>query len=342
MKNLILILLAAAGVTSSFAQTNTKARIVEHRRIWNEAPHNAFTDLIRFRGKWFCAFREGSAHVSEDGAIRVIWTDNGLWWESAAQLRMNGLDLRDPKLSLSPDGKEMLVLAGAAKRAGKETATMTQSIVARTRDGWKWEGVNVVGAPNYWLWRMTWQRDTAYGVAYAVGPDVVAAGDHHSMLFASKDATEFEVLVPDFLASKSPRPTEATLRFDAEGNMLCLHRRDGGKNPTALLGFSEPPYAEWEWRDTGVFFGGPNFIQIPSGKWIAVGRLKDFGPEKKTQTVVCELDLQDVKLIPLVALPSGGDSSYPGLVWHDGMLWVSYYSSHEGKTAIYLSKVKID
>ena len=42
-----------------------------------------------------------------------------------------------------------------------------------------------------------------------------------------------------------------------------------------------------------------------------------------------------------LTLPSGGDTSYPGLVWHDGLLWVSYYSSHEGKTSIYLAKVKL-
>ncbi len=41
-------------------------------------------------------------------------------------------------------------------------------------------------------------------------------------------------------------------------------------------------------------------------------------------------------------LPSGGDTSYAGLVLHNGLLWVSYYSSHEEKTAIYLAKVKLD
>ena len=40
-------------------------------------------------------------------------------------------------------------------------------------------------------------------------------------------------------------------------------------------------------------------------------------------------------------LPSGGDTSYAGLAWHEGLLWVSYYSSHEGKACIYLAKVKI-
>ena len=38
--------------------------------------------------------------------------------------------------------------------------------------------------------------------------------------------------------------------------------------------------------------------------------------------------------------PSGGDTSYAGLVWHDGLLWISYYASHEGKTSIYLAQVR--
>ena len=40
-------------------------------------------------------------------------------------------------------------------------------------------------------------------------------------------------------------------------------------------------------------------------------------------------------------LPSGGDTSYAGMVWHDGMLWISYYSSHEEKTAVYLARVTL-
>jgi hypothetical protein len=43
----------------------------------------------------------------------------------------------------------------------------------------------------------------------------------------------------------------------------------------------------------------------------------------------------------LARLPAGGDTSYPGLVWRNNMLYVSYYSSHEDKTSIYLAKVRI-
>ncbi|MFA5418016.1 MAG: hypothetical protein WC341_06115, partial [Bacteroidales bacterium] len=31
------------------------------RMIWSGAPHNAFTDIIRYNNQFFCAFREGSA-----------------------------------------------------------------------------------------------------------------------------------------------------------------------------------------------------------------------------------------------------------------------------------------
>jgi hypothetical protein len=50
---------------------------------------------------------------------------------------------------------------------------------------------------------------------------------------------------------------------------------------------------------------------------------------------------RDGKLTPIAMLPSGGDNSYPGLVFHDGVVWARSYSSHEGKTSIYLAKVKV-
>ena len=64
---------------------------------------------------------------------------------------------------------------------------------------------------------------------------------------------------------------------------------------------------------------------------IAGGRL--YGPDRNNKTAVGRMTLTDYK--PELTLPSSGDNSYPGLVWENGTLWVSYYSSHEGKTDIY-------
>jgi hypothetical protein len=87
-----------------------------------------------------------------------------------------------------------------------------------------------------------------------------------------------------------------------------------------------------------MYLGGPQLIRDGKGDWWAAGRLTTSG---KPQTVLCKLDVKQGKLIPALTLPSGGDTSYPGLVLHNGTLWMSYYSSHEGKSSIYLARIAI-
>lgn len=78
-------------------------------------------------------------------------------------------------------------------------------------------------------------------------------------------------------------------------------------------------------------------IQLPDGRILAVARLYAGG----ARTSLSWLDPESGKLTEVLKLPSGGDTSYPGLVLHDGLLWISYYSSHEERTSIYLAKVRI-
>jgi hypothetical protein len=59
-------------------------------------------------------------------------------------------------------------------------------------------------------------------------------------------------------------------------------------------------------------------------------------------TALTYVDVENAEMTRLLKLPSGGDTSYPGLVWHEGMLYVSYYSGHEGKTSIYMAKLKVE
>ncbi|KKO47800.1 hypothetical protein VT06_14915 [Arsukibacterium sp. MJ3] len=55
------------------------------RCIWQQAEHNAFTDLIWFQQALWCVFREGSAHVSPGGAFRLLRSaDLGQSWHKAA------------------------------------------------------------------------------------------------------------------------------------------------------------------------------------------------------------------------------------------------------------------
>jgi hypothetical protein len=138
-----------------------------------------------------------------------------------------------------------------------------------------------------------------------------------------------ELLTGDF-------PNESAMLFTGDETGWCLVRREEGPK-TALLGSSRPPHRGWEWKDLGLRLGGPQMIKLPDGRVVVAARMYDG----TVRTSLSWLNLNEAKLKEFLRLPSGGDSSYPGMVFRDGVLWVSYYSSHEGKTAIYLAKVKL-
>jgi hypothetical protein len=116
--------------------------------------------------------------------------------------------------------------------------------------------------------------------------------------------------------------------------MIAFVRRESGSR-AAWIGRSDPPYTEWTWHETDHRVGGPNFIQLPDGSFWAGARRYPGG----AKTVLAKFGPEMYE--PILVLPSGGDTSYPGLVWHGGLLWMSYYSSHEGKTSIYLARIRL-
>lgn len=317
-------ILRLLGPNPVLAGSAAPCELVEVNKIWDKAPHSAFTDLARFKDRWFCVFREGKGHVSADGAIRVLSSREGKTWESVALLTSKTADLRDPKLTITPEGKLQLSAAAALHDRSKHSH---QSMVWLSSDGKEWGEPVPVGDPNYWLWRITWHDNKAYGIGYECGKVKDAR------LYQSTDGTKFTPLVSPLFSEGYPN--EHALVFQPDGSCLCLLRRDGKPN-TAQLGTAKPPYKEWSWKDLGVRVGGPSLIRLPNGRLIAVVRL--YSP--KAHTAVCEIDARAGKLTKLLELPSGGDTSYPGLVWQDDQLWISYYSSHEGKSSIYLAKVR--
>lgn len=301
-------------------------RLVSVQRIWDSAPHNAFTDLIRFRGRWYCVFREGTRHVSPDGALRVITSDDGIEWESAALITSNSSDLRDAKLSVTPD--DQLMLSGAEAMNHPANGTH-QSLAWFSPDGKTWSRKYEVGDRDYWLWRMTWRKGHVYSFGYGCRSD-----NRGLRLFSSSDGKTFETLV-DKVDVEGTYPNETSMVFLPDETAYCLLRQDGQPN-FGFIGKSRPPYTDWTWKSLGVRIGGPDMIRLPDGRFVAVVRLYD----SEVRTSLCWLDPEKAKLTEALQLPSGGDCSYAGLVWHEGLLWISYYSSHQGKTAIYLAKVE--
>ena len=291
--------------------------LVSVEEIWGHAPHNAFTDLIRFRGRWWCVFREAVAHDAPGGIVQVLTSETGEGWEPAATVEERGVDLRDPKLSVMPDGRLMLLMGGCIYDDEGEYLTRAPR-VSFSEDGLAWSAPRRVLAEDHWLWRATWHGDRAYSLSkLGEGKE-----PRRGFLYSSADGIAWD-WITEF---KLPGVSETTLRFLPDGEMVALVR-------PGYIGRSRPPYREWSFCETADRIGGPNFIRLPDGGLWGSGRL--FTAEGP-RTVLARMTTTSYE--PVLTLPSGGDTSYAGMVWHDDLLWMSYYSSHEGGTSVYLAE----
>jgi hypothetical protein len=314
-------------------------------KIWDKGEHNAFTDLIRWRGHWYCTFREAEAHVGGDGKIRVLESGDGEKWESVALISEIGIDLRDPKLSITPDDRLMIV-AGGSVYGGTKTLMGRQPRVMFSADARDWTSPERVLAEGEWLWRVTWHDGKAYGTTYnslartskeaqdaakKTEPVSNDPADWKLKLVVSKDGIHYDTLTH---LGVPGHPNETTLGFLPDGEMIALVRREGG-NRFGWIGSSKPPYLDWTWHESEHRFGGPELSVRQPDEIGAAGRSYPGG----AKTVLAHMTRNSYD--PVLTFPSGGDTSYPGLVWYQRILWMSYYSSHEGKSSIYLAKVRL-
>lgn len=312
-----------------------KTSIHSLAKIWDEAPHCAFTSLTRFHDQWFCTFREGREHGSPDGKIRVITSSDGLQWLSAALLESpdaNLPDLRDPKIGATPDKRLMLMGAATSRNENFQRG----NYVWFSDDGLTWSAPDAMGGGGDWIWSFTWSGREFFGAGYD--------GTGGVKLHRGTNALQLEE--PTTLHRDAQCPNEAVLLMEDENGLAIIRREFAPgqtKAPpcncgTALLASSQAPFEHWTTHDLNIYVGGPNMLRLRNGKIIVAGR-KIVSDQHSM--ALWELNEEQASLQELRTLPSGGDCSYPGLFWHDEKLWVSYYSSHEGKSSIYLAGIVI-
>lgn len=310
---------------------------IKIKKIWDSAGHNAFTDLIKFNGNYYCSFREGSGHVpGTDGLVRILKSSDGGNWESVALLEKPGIDLRDPKLSVTPEGRIMVIIGGSIYKGGKLLGREPQ-VSFSDRSGKQFsdpEKVTIdpdVVSWGDWIWRVTWYKGTGYAIDYQIGPQE-RKGPTALYLVKTTDGKNYEKVskleVDGF-------PNESTVRFDKKGTMYVLIRREL-EDKMGVWASSGAPYTQWNFKKLDFRLGGPNFIFL-NNKKIVVGT-RGYEPDVYTGLYVGTKkgDFKEV-----VHLPSGKDNSYPGLVLEKDRLLVSYYSSHEGKAAIYIADIPL-
>lgn len=319
-------------VNSQYAQKHC----VSINKIWDNGKHCAFTSIIKFKGKYYCSFREGETHIfgsdgKAEGKSRILVSDDGEKWESIALLGKKDYDLRDPKLSIMPDGRLMVIMGGSVYVNKKLVNRYPQ--VSFSDDGKSFTDpvpihFNDGASGQDWLWRVTWDAGVGYGANYYTTPE----GEDKLSLLKTTDGLKYD-LVTTF--DMSGFPNEATIRILPDKRMLMMVRRDAG-NKKGLWGVSEPPYKDWNWKEMEFQLGGPDFIQAGEDFFIVGSRSYYINSSHKSVLLTGN---SSGKFEEIYLLPSGRDTSYPGFIIEGDELWVSYYSSHETPNAsIYLAK----
>ena len=343
MKKYFPILLALLGISFN-AKSETYKDTIQVIKIWDQGVHNAFTDLIRFKDKFYCSFREGDGHVGGSGGkVRILSSVDGKKWQSVALLKIDGVDLRDPKLSVTPDKKIMVIMAGATrdeKNVIEELYPMF-SLSDGTGKSFSLPEKSILDPAIHpskdWIWRVTWHKGVGYGIDYQLKEN---GGDRSKLkndawilyLMQTNNGKYFKkVSKLDVL----DLPNESTVRFDKNDKAYVLIRREAG-DKMGVLAESNFPYNDWKYNKLDFKLGGPNFIFLNQQKLIIGTRMH----EAVTYTGILVTDLKG-KVLKTIKLPGSGDTSYPGMLIYDGKLWVSYYSSHEGKTSIYLATIPV-
>ena len=327
--SLIVLLLLVSGQTPPALTLPT----LDATRIWDAASHCAFTDIAHWQGRFYITCRESNAHVyGTDGKIRVIVSDDGVAWQSFALIQEDGVDLRDPKLSTTPDGRLMLLFGGSYYHG--RTLQRRQPRVAFLSPGEETftDPVPIVVDESItthvdWLWRVTWHQGTAYGVIYQHLGDRVGL-----YLVKSDDGIHYDALHSFDITG---RPNETTVRFNAAGEMLLFIRR-GSEDRQGFIARAAPPFTDWQVEPMGERVGGPNMILLDDDT-----TLMAFRRYTNPKTTVLGVLGEDGQFTQTHRTQTAGDCGYPGLLVHEDELWICDYSSHEQGTAIYLSRVPL-
>ena len=343
MNKRVLILLLFAAVACSPRHVNPSwPSDLRVDLIWDH-DYSAFPSIIQFQGSYYVSFREAESHIfnrdgKAAGQTRILRSSDGEHWESVALLGKEGFDLRDPKLSVTADGRLMVIQGGSVYVDRKLTDRIPH--VSFSKDGRHFTDPEPVvikddPAPGmHWLWRITWVGATGYTVSYG------EPGGEGLTLFKTTDGLHFETVTTLTLDGF---PNETTLRMLPDGRMGMLIRREK-EDKMAWWGVSQPPFTQWDLKPLSFQIGGPDFITLDDGTIVAGGRAYVFGEHK---TYLWK-GTADGTFSAEMILPSGGDNSYPGFLRVGDELWVVYYSSHEltwedgrPRAGIYLARVPV-
>ena len=299
------------------------------RRIYDDGMHCAFTDMTKWKEQYYVSFRRAECHgLVPGGDIFIIRSPDLESWEVCGRFT-SGLDDRDA--ALAPDGDRLWAYAAGryvtttfvdgAVRLDPQGEAWLQTYAYVTTDGETWSVGKPVYERQFWLWRPYKFGDAFYCACRNLD---VPSADRVLDLVKSDEGLHW---------GKVTRMMErgggeaAMVRFD-DGRILCASR-GADNDPLTNFHEAEPPYTSWSHWSAPHWLQGPALVRV-GDRVIGAGRVRmaDGGPGGVT--ALFEITPDQQRSQHLMDLPSGGDTSYCGLLAEgDDTLLVTYYSEHE-------------
>lgn len=307
--------LAAEAVKSSVPLVQPRSV----RKLVADGKHNAFTSLVHWRGIYWLAYRSGTGHKSSGADVVLMRSPDGEDWKEA--FRVDVLpDDRGGDFLKTPN--RLFYYFNSMK--GRDLS----SYVIHTDDGESWTKPQPIYEPQFIVWKPFIHNGRFYANAHRKAEGKDAGKIRESRLITSADGLKWEIIAT---VRKGNWESETTFYFGPKEKLTAFLRTK--YNPAGTILEAMPPYQKWTSRPAGVHLSGHG-IHTFRGTTYLISRTMEG---KKTGTMIYTFD--DGTLHPYCALPSGGDCSYAEAVEFGDDMLVSYYSSHEGTTNIYLARV---
>jgi hypothetical protein len=316
-------------------------RVSSIRKVYDDGDHNAFTDMCRFRGRIYLTCRScpGGHMLFDSSRIIVLSSEDGSRWEAVHSFSVPGRDTRDPHFLVF--GERLLVYTGTwlVPSEGQERDLNDHlGFAAHTGDGTAWTSpVMLEGTYGHYIWRAAAHGDRAYLCGRRRREFAARIpGETDTQLIQGAMLTSDDGLIWRHHALfTEEHGNETAFLFQPDGAVLALAR--GTSEVAARLCLAKPPFDRWERVELQRNVGGPMLASW--GKHYLVGGRRTLGDQPRT---VLSWIVDDT-LVDCAELPSDGDNSYPGFVEvSPTRALLSYYSSHEGSTSIYLAQLDLD
>lgn len=188
------------------------------RRLTADKNHNAFTGAAWFQGALYVAFRQGDAHVCDQGRLIVMRSrDEGARWDTVAVFR-DEFDTRDAHLYT--DGERRLFLVGFDYDCteGEDHPERCHSGTAWTDDGLHWSAwTRHTGADGYVMWRPQCRHGQYFCAGYRTRYRKNSERKSEVAWFESDDGRHWKK--QRVIHAGIDQPNECSFDFQADGSV---------------------------------------------------------------------------------------------------------------------------